>query len=162
MKKIKKTYELKEYFDALIKQWDYNRNGEKDKLSVSQNCLLNAVGVYMNFKELFSNKIKICSGSWTINSDDDDGHFWNKMKINGKWEIVDITFYYYNNSLKIPDYLKYKEDVGGYVIVENRKVYKSDKELKQNLYNCMKRTKEIKNEIRTDKSAYKNASGRSS
>lgn len=136
MKTIKKIDELKPFFDLLIKRWDLNENNEKDEYSVRGNCCINSIGVYFNFKSLYKNKIKLCYGSWGNNL----AHYWNKIKIGGRWEYIDITFYYDNNLIR-PDISLYKENTGGYLNGKENKeelVYYTNEDLKNNLIEGIK------------------------
>src|SRR5689334_14188633 len=82
------------------------------------NCLSNTIALYHNLKHnSLSNKLKLAYGSFR--SDKSSlwlYHYWLKIKIKDKWEILDITAYYLNNNLifgQLQTY-EYSENSGGY------------------------------------------------
>ena len=104
--------EFKSYFNMLIEKWDVNEKGEKDELSVRNNCLLNTICLYRQLKaNKFSNRFKLCYGCYYLDNFP-MAHIWIEMLINNNWEILDITQYYNTKCIKSP--YRYNKTQGGY------------------------------------------------
>src|SRR5690349_8795170 len=117
MKRVNKISELNSYLDKLIKNWNFNENGEIDAEGIMGNCLSNTVALYYISKcNSLPNKLKMVYGSFR--SDKRSPwlyHYWLKIKIKEKWEILDITAYYLNTNLifgQLQSY-EYSENSGG-------------------------------------------------
>jgi hypothetical protein len=108
-RRLNNINEIKTLMDTLINLWDFNEKGEKDELSVLNNCISNTIGFYYNFTHNYTNKIMNVCGCISTNNPNDIklGHYWTKIKIKREWYIIDMTAYYLKMSYT------YHEDEGG-------------------------------------------------
>src|SRR5689334_8558124 len=111
---LKNKLQLYGYINDVIKFWTADENETGKPLRLLNKCLENTCSFYCSFIRNFTNEIQIINGAIIVDGCEKPvAHFWNKIKIGKKWELIDITKIYMN-MIGMRVYYTYKENIDGY------------------------------------------------